>query len=128
MEEQVKLMNALVEAEKELEMYETLAKSARERVNQIRMAVNTNYTPAGSRYTSEELRDVKRRIVGELAGRGWVQLAELVGRIGEHDADLVMRELHKLANNPRSDVLWNQRKGPASRYGRFGPGTGIIKA
>lgn len=116
--DKVALMNALIEAKKSLEIYEGLAKSAHESVQSIEQQLQESYQPEGSRYTADELASCRRDILGTLS-HGWMYPRAIVDRLHNHSADLVMREVHKLAENSRSDVVWNQRKGPASQYRRY---------
>lgn len=51
-----------------------------------------------------------------------VSLWDVVDALPEHSSDLVQRELGKLAGNRKSDITWNGRKGPASKYTRFRAG------
>lgn len=118
MDRKVQLMNAQIEAQKELDMYEGLVSTARKTLSGINSELNVSYQPAGSRYTADELASCRRDIVGMLS-TSWMHPRDITDRLHNHCADLVMREVHKLAENPRSNVMWNKRKGSASQYCRY---------
>lgn len=109
---------ALETAKEEAKLYRGLLDKAESAVREIESELAHAYQPKGSRFTDGELADVRRDILAVLSF-GWTAPREIVDRLCEYSSDLVLRELHKLSNNPRSDVVWNQRKGSASRYRRY---------
>lgn len=117
-DQKIVLCNALIEAEKSVEMYGGLFNKAKATVRDIRQQLDDGFVNGNSRYSNGQLKEVRRDILGVLAGR-WLYPRSITDAIHTHSADLVMREVHKLANDDRSDVKWNGRQGPASMYRRF---------
>jgi hypothetical protein len=99
-------------------MYEPLLNRARAAVTSIREELDNGFTPEGSQYSSATVAEVRRDILSALKDSVWMTPRELADELCTHPTLLVMRELRKLANNPRSDVLWNGRSSTASQYGR----------
>ncbi len=124
MEHKIRLLEAKAELEASVRMYRELLNSTEKSLRKVNTDLDADFTPANSRYSCGELASVKRRIVGVLtsaavssySGVAWISPRSLFDSIEEHDDQLIMRELRKLSFNPRSDIVWNKRKGTASQY------------
>jgi len=118
-------MEALVEAEQSVKLYKPLLEQAERQVREIRRELDNGFTHMSNRHTSNELRDIRLSIVGVInnapALARWMSLRDVVHALPECDTDLVSRELRKLARNPRSNIHWNKKRGPASKYARRYP-------
>ena len=112
------LLETKAQLETEVVMYRRLLCKAEAMVHNIDSELADSFKPGNSNYSSGELAAVRRDILS-IVGESWVAPREILDRLHEHCSDLVTRELHKLAANDRCDVMWNQRRGPASMYRRF---------
>jgi hypothetical protein len=112
------LLEALESAKKEREFYRVGYERTNRQIGIINKELTDTYTHISSRYSSRELADVRRRIVA-VTDKRVLSPKQIVDLIPEHPAQLIMREVVKLARNPRSDLHWNRMKGTASRYGRI---------
>ena len=120
MERKIQLLTQLAESEASVKMYRDLLDSTEKAVRKINAELNDSYQPGNSRYTQGELVSVRRRIVGLLSEmNSWIFPRALFDAIPEHCSELIMRELHKLVANAKSDVVWNGHRGSASQYRRF---------
>jgi len=110
MDRRAQLVSALYEADREIEMYRDLLHKAEATKANIQRELEDNRQPENSIYTAGQVKDARQGIM--LAPR------EITDALYALPSDLVLRELHKLAKDSRSDVLWNGRMGTASRYAR----------
>ncbi len=112
------LIVSLENAKAEVKMHRGLLHKAESAVCKIESELTDSFTPGKSNYSVGELAAARRDILSVISDQ-WIPPREIVDRLADHSSALVMREVHKLAGNPRSDVMWNNRKGPASMYRRF---------
>ena len=110
----------LEEARREAEMYRGMYETAQERVRTIEERLAQEYRPSSDRnYPAEEVRKCRMGIVAFLTDRARpCSLWEIQDALFLRDKGLVQRELHKLAARKDSNISWNRRRGPASRYAR----------
>lgn len=123
MSDKVTLMNALHQAEQEVTMYREILKGCEERVREIRTQLDAGYTPDSANYSAHDVRSARQGVLQVLnqaksVSQDWVTVWFIREELAEMDSALVERELRKLAKDHRSGVVWNGRRGPASRYGR----------
>ena len=121
--DRAQLVQALYDADREIGMYRELLQKAEQAKARIQRELDTSFCPANSGFSREQVSEARRGILQVLAQHKSMNVFLVPPRVitdalAEIPSDLVLRELHKLARDTRSDVLWNGRKGPASRYGR----------
>ena len=124
MDRRAQLVEALYNAEAEIKMYKDLLQKAEQSKATIQRELEDSRQPENSVFNAGQVRDARQGILRVLAqakantNRALLAPREITDALYELPSDLVLRELHKLAKDSRSDVCWNGRMGSASRYAR----------
>lgn len=114
----IELLEIRRETEKAVELYEGMARRAKQDLTKIDTELNAGFVNGESRYTAGELADVRRDILTALSKNKWQTPRALFDSMPKLSSELITRELHRLAKDHRSDVRWNRTKGAGSAYMR----------
>jgi len=123
MSDKAMLVQALYNAQEEVKLYKGLYDRAEQSLKRIEAELNASYQHMDAQYTAGQIHEVREGVLGVLdqskkAGSLWVPLRAIIDELADMPTELVTREVHKLNRDRRCNVIWNGRKGPASRYAR----------
>lgn len=124
MTDKAMLVQALYNAQEEVKLYKGLYDNAQQALKRIERELADGFQHNDAQYSAGQVREVREGVLGVLeqakkSGNLWVPMRAIIDELADMPTELVTREVHKLNRDRRCNVIWNGRKGPASRYARL---------
>jgi hypothetical protein len=107
------------ELKKEVTLYSDLLRVSEQRLKDIQAQLAESFASVGKNYTDGQVRNVKLAI-SQAFGQSdkGLGLRDIIDFCASYPTELVEREVRKLARNRHSPIVWNGKRGMASRYYR----------